>query len=57
MSTIKVKIIHTVEVDIEAWTLTYGDAPEEIRESVKNYCAGQLSESAAANEGCLTVLR
>jgi hypothetical protein len=33
----KIKINFTVDIDVDAWCLAYGDEPSEVREAVKCY--------------------
>jgi hypothetical protein len=50
----KVRVTLTVEVDPAAWQLAYGTETEDLREDVRNYIAGSVEESAAAQEGGIT---
>lgn len=43
-----------VSIDREAWVQTYGCEPEAVAEDARSYMMGQLSESAAADEGAVT---
>lgn len=57
MATMRVKVEATLEVDLEAYYLTYGvDAPA-IPGDVEAYLVDLLSYCAAATEGCWTVTR
>ena len=39
--TVKVRIETTVEIDVESWTLQFGDMTlAEVREDVRTYCDG-----------------
>lgn len=53
----KIRIEMTVEVDPQAWELTYGipaDDTKQLRADVKSYLLWQVHGSAAANEGAIT---
>ena len=51
----KVRCVITVEVDPEAWELTYG-SPDgvSLRQDVRDYITAHVQGSAAADEGCIT---
>lgn len=51
----KVTVTLTIDVDPEAWDLTYGSGPTpaEVRTDVKSYALNQLQGSAAAEEGAI----
>lgn len=34
---IKVRVVTTLEVDVDAWCAEYGDDPSEVRERVRSY--------------------
>lgn len=47
--TIKIRIpAETVEVDVEAWALAYGIAPEKVREDVRAYFKTWCKEQVEA---------
>lgn len=52
----KVTITLSVEVDRDAWELTYGahDAVATLRTDVKEYVLNHVQGSAAAEEGAIT---
>jgi hypothetical protein len=52
----KVNVNLTVEVDPKAWALSYGEGgtAAELRKAVKEHIAGDITNSAAYNEGCIT---
>ena len=56
----KVRITLTVEVNPDTWEQTYGvdkTNRKALREDVVAYCLGSISESAAANEGAMEIVR
>lgn len=57
--TIKIAVPLVLEVDPEAWGLSYGncDTVAELREAVTEYTLNQITVSAAAYEGAVTGVR
>lgn len=53
MSTMKVRVTLTIEVDPESWDMTYGVEPERIRTDVREYVLNQVQGSAASDEGAI----
>lgn len=52
----RVRVEMTVEVDPEAWELTYGVGKKELREDVRTYVFGCVDNSAAGAECGLRVV-
>lgn len=52
MRTVRVRIVETVNVDIDAWSLTYGTeaTAAEVREDVKRHAHSVLMEGYTMND-------
>lgn len=50
----KIRVELTVEIDPDAWEMTYGTPRDELRQDVKTYVLGYIQGSAAAEEDCIT---
>lgn len=53
----KITVTLAIEVDQEAWGLTYGTSgTQAIRDDVKSYVVETLQGSAAVDEKCITAV-
>lgn len=53
----RVRVTLTVDVDPDAWEMTYGTPRFELREDVREYVREHVQGSAAADEGAILGVR